>query len=273
MRLLRLGDQYFQVGAVMAGGWLVRGNSQVLWWLLATVLLSCPTFIVNELVDRGDVDRFSWNGVHVKNEINLALAGLLFVTLSIAGLALAYFSGKFFWGLSMYVLAMMYSLPVVRLKARPVVDVLSQEAVWWAIPFLGITWGKVDPWLLAMLTGFGGCVMWCGFFPYQMADVKADLKAGLNPTHVWLGMRKSLILGFMTGVVAWMLFLVGRIDRLVCWSWAFVLLTTYILWQYGRWMKMRTLDVRVKSMQSYVRFTKPLTQVMVAGLALIYLWR
>src|SRR3972149_11995710 len=122
IRLLRLGDQYFQVGAVVAGGWLVRGSGEVWWWLLATVLLSCPTFIVNELVDRGDVDRFSWNGVHVKNEINLALAGLLFVTLSIAGLALAYFSGKFFWGLSMYVLAMMYSLPVGRLKARPVGD-------------------------------------------------------------------------------------------------------------------------------------------------------
>ena len=273
LRLLRLGDQYFQVGAVAAAGWLVGGGNEVVWWMVATILLSCPTFIINELADRQDVDKFSWNGIHVREKVSSLATGGLFVVLSAGGLALAYGIGKWGWGLAMWVLAVLYSMPPVRLKARAVVDILVQETVWWAIPFLAIVWGKFDGLLVSGMVVFGGCVMWCGFFPYQLADILADTKARLRPTHVVWGMKRSLYFGAGTGLAALGLFWALRIDRLAWWSWAFVGLTVFVLANYGLWLKMRRVESQVKSMQNYVKFTKPLTQVMVLGLVFLYLWQ
>lgn len=113
-------------------------NSTVFIWILASTLISITAFIANELTDKNDVDKYSWNNIHIKdgNQLSYWIVSIIFITFSIIGLFLSSSIGLFNWGLLMYVTGLMYSLKPIRLKARPVWDILTQLMVWLFIPFI-----------------------------------------------------------------------------------------------------------------------------------------
>jgi 4-hydroxybenzoate polyprenyltransferase len=269
--MIRLGDQYLQAGAVAAGGWLVGRSWDGWWWLMGTFFISCAAFVVNEMVDRQDVDQASWNSIHVKENVNKNWAWAWLMLLSGVGLVAAGIANRLEWGVVMWILGLAYSVQPFRCKARVGWDVVVQELVWWVLPFWAMVWGKIPLADLGVLTLFGATVFWSGFLPYQLADIQADIRSGLKSTHAVMGMKNSLLFGFSLGVVAVVLFGVFRLDLVAWWGWAFLLFQLLVLGMYGYWWRLSDMERQRLAMQKYVVWAKPVTRLMVLGMVGLYL--
>lgn len=120
--------------------------------------------------------------------------------------------------LTFLVLAIAYSAPPVRLKARPILD--SASNVLYAVPgFLG--WQQASEELVPMIA-----VLVAGLWTAAMhlfsaiPDIRSDSEAGLRTTATVLGFRASLVLC----AVLWLTF-VGCILKIgALWPWSLALL-------------------------------------------------
>lgn len=272
VRLLRLPDQYIQFGAAIGAG-LAAGVREpwVLWWAIASTLLSITAFIINELTDRQDVDHYSWNRIHVKETLDMRVVAVLFLFFSIFGLVLALYIGLIWWALVTYIIGVLYSLKPIRLKARFGWDIAAQLAVWWVIPVLAVFWkaGFIPTgWPLLVATS---PLFWSIFFPYVLADFAADQKGGLRGTHIVLGMRGSLVLGLALGFVGILLYSVFKVWTLMSWTMLLVAIEGYVLIKYISWFRMSSTVAQTASMQQTVRLVKPITQLL-APLIFILWW-
>ena len=102
LRLLRLPDQYIQFAAGIAAGMLLGSREpRILWWAVATIFLAIPAYMVNELVDRKDTDRYSWNPIHKKlqsDTYSIPIVGALFALSTAVGLLMSVLLGYEWFG-------------------------------------------------------------------------------------------------------------------------------------------------------------------------------
>jgi 4-hydroxybenzoate polyprenyltransferase len=260
-RLLRFQDQYIQVATALFGGILAQNTSpQVLWWVFSVTLISCATFIVNELTDRKDTDKASWNPVHAhtKDRLNRRFVLYLFWGVSFVGLLIAYTLGMFWWAIAMWLIGVGYSVKPVRLKARFGWDIAAQLLVWWIIPFMGMAWRGVPYEIVVPMVAILSAISWSVFYPYQIADYKADKKAKLKSTHVVLGVRESAAGGLILGVVGTVLFFVFGFHRMYPVLLPLLGFQMFALGRYIRWLNTVTEKQMLTGMQRYVRLVKPL---------------
>ncbi len=271
--MLRLQDQYLLISSVLAAGLYVKIPwSLLLSWLFANVLFSCTSFMLNELVDRQDVDKYSWNKIHIKKgeKFDNKIVITIFIVLSFLGLYLAFISRLLWWGLGIYILELLYSLKPIRLKSRFFLDMLVQLLAWFIVPYLAPIWlyGRAFEILPKIFPA--ACILWALIFSYQLADYPGDVKGGLKGTHVVLGMKNSLILGLVLGLLGTVLFFVQKIYLVAPWAWLMVGIAIFDCVLYLRWLGMKTLDNQVKSMQTFVHILKSIGYLAVPYLLVWY---
>lgn len=270
LRLLRLEDQYLQIGAILASALLFDLNKiSAFWWIVAATCISFVGFIINEFTDRHDTDKNSWNSVHVKSwkMIKMPVVLVMIAGFSLLAFLLAYALDTVYWTGIMWFLAIAYSLKPLRFKAVFALDIFSQLAVWIVIPFLALVWGNSQAIYLGLMSaGF----FWCVFYPYQIADYDADKKAKIHPTHIVLGIKQALGIGLISGVLATLLYLLNPSLWSLVWLWPFAAVLGIVLFQYIVWLKMKSAEKLLKSMQLYAKIMNPLGRLMVLGMAVYY---
>ncbi|QDA32008.1 4-hydroxybenzoate polyprenyltransferase [Thermococcus indicus] len=182
--------------------------TRVLMFLVSLVLYVAYAFAINNCFD-ADTDSINPRkrkknpvasgelgfGAGLASSLAMALLGLM--------LAATLGTGELVMYLSMTLLATVYSAPP-RIKARPVIDVLSHGAFFGALPFLYGAYldGSItmEEWSIA-----------AAVFLYSLAlelrnhleDYESDLKAGLRTTPIVIGrgLSETLVLVFSAGAV------------------------------------------------------------------------
>ncbi|MBI2641694.1 UbiA family prenyltransferase [Candidatus Roizmanbacteria bacterium] len=266
LKLLRLDEHYPVLGCVLASSlYLQQRGMWIIWWSLGAISFSIIAFVTNELVDRNDVDVYSWNKIHVGKltKLDNRVLAFLFVFFIISGFVFSYLSGFFWWGIAFFIIGVLYSLKPFRLKSRFALDILAQVACAFVIPFLAPIYSLGTPGSSLLLLLNACLILWAIVFPYQLADYKADVKARLKSTHVVLGMRKSLLLGLLLVLGGVILFFYFRIFSLAPWLSILLVLVGYTAYKYVQWLRMSNLNSQTLSMQKYAGTMKPLSQLLV----------
>ncbi|HUD19961.1 MAG TPA: UbiA family prenyltransferase [Patescibacteria group bacterium] len=274
IRLFRLQDQYLAFSSVIAAG-LFAGirNWSIFWWAIGVVLLSISAFIVNEITDRNDTDRLSWNNIHIrKNDIlDKRVVLLMFITCSLVGLALSWYVGFIWWAVVIYAIALSYSLEPIRLKRRFGLDLISQIVATWMLPFFAPLWGKANVNFIAAFSIISSLAILAGMFPYQIADTQADEKAGLANTHVVLGIDRSLVSGLVLAAAAGILYLVFNMYSWATFTIPIIIQLPILLVFYGIWISLSGRGAQqIVSLQRGVKVVKFLTQM--GAIYLFVLW-
>lgn len=274
LRLLRLPHQsiIFAVGLGFGAYFKVR-NWWFFSWIVAACLISICAFMVNELVDRDDCDRYSWNGIHISSHdrYDWKIVFLMFAILTGGAFFIAYCDGLLWWAAAMYILSLLYSIKPVRLKTRPVLDSFAQMAGGFALPFMAIQSRYVGPndWpiLIAIL-----CFIWALIFPYQLADYEADRKAKINGTHILLGMKKSLAFGVSSLIIAAGIFFSFRYFMIIPWANILIFLAGYALYSYWRWLRMAKIGDQITSLQQFARVVSIASLLLVPYMLIVWLF-
>jgi 4-hydroxybenzoate polyprenyltransferase len=273
LRLIRLQDQYIQLSSALFAGIFIKDKSwMILIWAVAVTFLSFSAFIVNEVVDRRDTDRTSWNPEHshFRDILDPRIVSVLFWACTTGGIILSSISGHLWWGMAIWAIGVMYSFPQIRFKGRFGFDCLAQLLVWWGLPFLAPVWGRIDKNILIAFVVITSMIIWSAFYPYQIADYKADKKTGLHATHVELGVKGSVWFGFLLGIIGVLLFFFFHLWTMVLWVILIFVFTPITLWNYGKWL--RTDDNKIlRGMQEYIAWVKPIGNIFPFYLFLI--WR
>jgi len=263
-KLLRLDDQYIEFIAALSGGIFIHARSvHIFLWALSTVCLGISVYMTNELADRRDADRFTWNpAAHItmSTRLDMRVVGVLFASFSLIGLGMSWVLGYFWWGLAIWFIGICYSLPPIRLKGRVVVDIASQLFAGWVGPFLAPVWAITNHWVTLVFVIIISLLIGVGIFPYQLADIEADAKAGLRGTHVVLGLRRSLWLGFAIGAVGGILYLLF-LARLWLWTIPMFIPIMIVMVYYVYWLRMSTATKQLASLRRWVKIFKPVSLI------------
>jgi len=273
LRLLRLPDQYIQAFSALAAGlYLGTREWSIVWWAVAATFLSFTAFIVNKMSDEQDTDRYSWNPIHTfhKEHWNMTVVWSLFAIFSAAGLWVSTLVGLFWWGFAVWIIGILYSAKPIRLKGRVVFDVLAQLAVWWIIPFLAPVWAAGDHTNGVWFTLIMAFLIWFEFYPYQIADLAADRKAGLRNTHVLLGWRRSLSLGLILGIIGIVLYILFGLYRSAPWTMPPMIIPIIEFYLYVCWMRESRETSALQSIQRAVRVLQRVGQLLLPYV--IILW-
>jgi len=277
LRLLRLPDQYIQFAAGIAAGMLLGSREpRILWWAVATIFLAIPAYMVNELVDRKDTDRYSWNPIHKKlqsDTYSIPIVGALFALSTAVGLLMSVLLGYEWFGLAMFVIGILYSLPPVRLKGRFGLDIAAQLSFLWIVPFLAPVWGRLSTETILLFVIISSLIISAAVFPYQLADFEADRRAGLRNTHVTLGKRASIWLGILWGVVGMALYSIYGMYAWAPWTVPAVLVVPVALWVYVRALTRHNAGEQARGMQWFVRIFQPLSRVFAAALLIAWFFQ
>ena len=275
IQLLRLKDQFIQVGAALASGlWLYSNDIYFIIWALTLVFLLIPAFILNEFVDRKDTDKFGWNHIYIKkNEtFNIKMVALIFIISSFSGLLISYLLGLFWWALSAYVVGISYSLKPIRLKTRFLLDALAQLWVWLIVPLIAPIWAVNMLGESALFLITCSLIIWSISFPYQLAGFYTDKKGGIKGTHIVLGLRKSIYLGIGCGLLGAILFHYANLFYRAPWSLIFIPILIYTLFRYYTWLRLDNDKVIVKSMQKSSIAIKPYVWLIIPFFLIFYLF-
>ncbi len=266
LKLLRLDEHYPVIGCILAASlYLHKSGSWIITWSIAAISISIVAFMLNEIVDREDTDKYSWNPIHIgtHTKLDMRIVTALLISFSTIGLVFSYVSGFLWWGIAFWIIGILYSLKPIRLKARFGLDILAQVACAFAIPFLAPVsqFGNIEQGIV--LTFVLCCILWSMVLPYQLADIEADQKAQLKNTHTVMGMKKSIIFGFSLVVAGVILYIIFRIFIVASWSAVMLLFSAFVSIKYIQWFYLNNLKKQIRSMQQYTRIVKPLSQLMV----------
>lgn len=266
-RLFRFGDQYPIIGSAIAGGIFVNViDSWILVWAITSALLSASGFALNEIVDSQDVDKESWNPIHVANreKFNTTLLWVIIASVIIIGLFLSYVLQVLWWGVFIVLLWTVYSVPPFRFKGAPIVDLLCQILGTW-VPFFAVVQHyqlNLDNRLLFTVIPLS-CILGVGYLQYQLGDYELDKKYGLKSTHVVLGMKKSINLAIYLTILSFILFYMLKTWKLSPWAWVFIPFSVYNLIHLQKVRVLGNLARQMKSFQIYVMQVKPISWLVV----------
>lgn len=209
---------------VIAGALLAISQTDTVldWRLLAVVLANILAmtfaFMINDVVDAPD-DALN----PIKTKSNVISQGLLsyqegywiagaFFLLSAS---LFFFGGwlSFIAGLATLILSFAYSTPPLRLKSRPIVDVLSHILMLSALLMLsGYFVYDINPnqawWVIIAVTMASAY----GQFYNQVDDFETDKQAQLKNTAMLLGKRNTIFAMIFSAVVTLICFVIAIIQ-------------------------------------------------------------
>jgi len=191
---------FLLIGAYLANS----GERPVGSIVLAVCVYTCVmggTYILNQLMDR-DTDRLNKKlfllsegyipAGHAYVEMAILWAGGLFLSV--------FFDVTFFlFILISIILGILYSLPPVKLKGRPLLDTLSNGIGYGMVNF-AVGWLIVKPFTWTMFITFlpyflSICAV---FMNTTIVDREGDEKAGEKTTAVFLGTRATSLLSMVT---------------------------------------------------------------------------
>ncbi|MDQ3327897.1 MAG: prenyltransferase, partial [Chloroflexota bacterium] len=173
-------------------------NSWHFWWLFAwfTFPANLLLYGVNDVADY-DTDQHNPKKVHdealVYPEERAALLRTIAALVLLAIPALVRTNSRVVVAFALFiVLALAYSLPPLRLKARPLLDSLSN--VLYLTPML-VAWSYYSLRLPSVLLVVAG-ILWCGAMHAYSAipDIASDRRAGLSTVATLLGRDGTLVL-------------------------------------------------------------------------------
>lgn len=191
------------------------------------------------------------------------VAGLAFVLFAVVG------PGPLAAGAACLFLAFLYSWRPVRLKAIPVVDLISHAAMLAGLQFLAADWafegGPPGRWVFPLLMVLA--ISLYGQLFNELRDLDGDLRAGVRHTASHLGPRAThglmmacLALGVLCAVVT--LFVIGLFP-----AWPVVLLVA--LAGVLQWQRRRATGRGRSTVQLHLTFQKP---VEIASAVALTLW-
>ena len=274
IRLLRLQDQYLQfTGAILAGIFLHAKDWNVLWWAIAVTLMGFAAFIVNEVTDRADTDKYSSNPVHITRgeHLDMRIVNAMFIVASASGIILSWYLGYVLWGVAIYAIGICYSLEPIRLKRRPGFDLGAQALACMILPFLALTWGHASGDLSLAFLVVVTLVFLSAGFPYQIADFVADKKSGIRSLHVALGVDGSLMFGLGLGSAGILLYLLFGVYRWEWWTIPGAILFPITLVYYVACLRLRTFAQKITMTRNYSKITLWITRLV--ALYLVLIWR
>lgn len=194
----------YTIPLVLVGGLMASSQSGIsLDWrlfaiLIANILAMSFAFMINDVIDSPDDARDP-----IKTKSNIISQGLLtiqeaYVLCAIIFItsAILFFMGgilSFLVGLGTLFLSLFYSMPPLRLKARPIVDVLAHVLMLSAFLLLSSyvaydTQLSAGFWVILAVT-FASAY---GQFYNQIDDFETDQQAGLNNTAMVLGKQNTV---------------------------------------------------------------------------------
>lgn len=239
----------YTLPAVISGALLaVHLNGVSLDWrlfpvVLANILAMSFAFMINDVIDAPDDMRDP-----IKQKSNVISQGLLTVTegnilsglIFIVSAVLFFFGGRhsFIIGLGILILSFLYSVPPVRLKARPIVDLISHVLMLSTFLMMsGYYIYDTNPqkaWFIIIAITF---VSAYGQFYNQMDDFDVDQRAGLKNTAMFLGKRGTSIAIYASAASVAIFFCIGIVQGVFpSWLGSMLLLTGFTLalfrWDY-----------------------------------------
>jgi len=155
-------------------------------------------FLINELVDANDTDKFNperEKGI-TRYGVSQAFTTLAFIITSLVGLLVLHFINLAWAGVIAFLILFAYSAPFIRVKTIPFVELIFVTVGCALLPYLSYYFlaGVPITWLTILIISFFGL----GFPAIQLvnegADFAADKKAGLTTTAVFLGEKRNLVL-------------------------------------------------------------------------------
>lgn len=164
--------------------------------LLVTGFLNIffSSFLINELVDSEDTDKFNperEKGI-TRHGVSKKFTFWAFVVTSILGIVLLNFLNLGIIGIVGFLLLTVYSVPPIRLKAQPFLDLIAVTTGFAILPYLSYLYlAGTTPNVFILLfftTGFMAIDLVA-----EGADFDADRQAKINTTAVFLGEKKNLI--------------------------------------------------------------------------------
>lgn len=208
---------------VIAGALLAVNQSDAIpdWRLIvvtiANVLAMVFAFMINDVVDAPDdaldpiktKSNIISQGILGTSEANI-ISSVIFLLSAI----LFYFGGlySFIAGLSTLILSYLYSARPARLKARPIVDVLSHVLMLSALLMLsGYLIYDTSPssaWWVILAVTFASAY---GQFYNQVDDFETDKLAGLNNTAMLLGKRYTTFAMALSAIMTVICFIIAII--------------------------------------------------------------
>jgi len=275
IKLLRLPDHYAHIGPPLAAAIIIKTPlGWLLPWILGAICIAIVIAIINELVDRHDTDRYSDNPIHIKNaKISIPQTLAMCVIFTILGFYFFYLSRLLPFALIIFIIGIIYSIPPFRLKGRPGLDILCQIGAGFILPFVAPFSlanhipSFIYPFILSL-----SLIITAGLFPYQLADFAADQKAGLSCTHIVLGMKKSLIMGFLLTLIGIFIYIYFDIFTSAPWSVPIIFISFYILYKYYSWIPVRSQDAIHISLRNYVKTIRPVSFLFIPYLLIILFW-
>lgn len=239
----------YTLPAVIGGAMLaVHLNDVNLDWrivpvVIANVLAMSFAFMINDVVDAPDdaLDPIKTRSNVISQGILSTTEGnLLSGTIFLLSAILFFFGGwrSFVVGLGTLILSYLYSAPPFRLKARPIVDVLSHVLMLSAFLMLsGYYIYDATPenaWFIILGATFASAY---GQFYNQMDDFEVDGSVGIKNTAMFLGKRMTRIAIFACATGVAISFSIGILQGIFpLWLGPLLLITGFTLilfrWDY-----------------------------------------
>lgn len=171
---------------------------KILFLTISFLAIFFSSFLINELVDSYDTDKFNpeRDKAITKHGVprNFTIAAFIFT--SVVGIAILSWLHLFWAAVIGFSVLLTYSLPPIRIKSRPILDLIAVTVGFVVIPYLSyylISFQPITWQVLLVLLFFAS-----GFFAIDLvaegADLIADKKAGLLTTAVMLGEKNNLLL-------------------------------------------------------------------------------
>lgn len=197
---------------LLIGSYLARGHGgftrDILIGLLLYTCIMGGVYILNQIMDR-DTDQTNRKLFLIsEGHIPVAHAYIEMSLLWIIGIVLSLLYGSIFVVAVVIslVLGVLYSLPPVKLKGKPILDMLAN----------GFGYGMINCMIGWLLVSSYSTDMFSRFFPYVLSisgvfvntaivDMEGDKQAGEHTTAVLLGIPASYILSAlcMAGAILW----------------------------------------------------------------------
>lgn len=262
---------------VIAGALMAVNQSDAVpdWRLIAVtianVLAMVFAFMINDVVDAPDdaldpvktKSNVISQGILSTGEANIISGGIFLLSA-----ILFYFGGlySFIAGLSTLILSYLYSVPPARLKARPIVDVLSHVLMLSALLMLSgyliyDTSLSSAWWVIVAVTFASGY----GQFYNQVDDFETDKLAGLNNTAMLLGKRNTTIAMTFSALLTVIFFVIAIVSGVFPLWLGYVLAVIVFTLILFRW----NIDMRGNETNASGMMQRP---VLIAANIVVFIW-
>lgn len=197
---------------------------QIIFAFFVFIFWMSFSFILNAIADK-KVDKFHdgrskdmnlANQPIVTGEISIKTAfflGILFLSLS---LIFAWFISPLFFILTILInlIGLIYSIPPLRLKTKPIGDILCNAFAAVGIFTAGLSFNEKN---MDFLVIFGTLILAATFYiPTVVTDYEFDKKAGLTTSAVYFGAKKMLkimlILAILNIIIWLIIFIISNLE-------------------------------------------------------------